>query len=141
MLTLHGEIDLFTAPGVSVRLDAATVRPGTELVVDLRAVTFMDCSGLSVLCRARERLLRGGGSVRLVVNDSALLRLLRLTELSEVFDTLTELPETFPVVAVGRVQPYPRRSSPGEESAGGGEALLVGGRGNISRGQSRVPRR
>ncbi|WUV77600.1 STAS domain-containing protein [Streptomyces sp. NBC_01477] len=97
VLTLQGEIDLSTAPGVSARLDAATARPGTELVVDLRAVTFMDCSGLSVLCRARERLLRGGGSVRLVVNDSAVLRLLRLTGLSQVFDTITELPQAVPV--------------------------------------------
>lgn len=99
VLTLQGEIDLLTAPGVSARLDAATARPDTDLVVDLHAVTFMDCSGLSVLCRARERLLLGGGSVRLVVNDSAVLRLLRLTRLTEVFDTVADLPQTVPALA------------------------------------------
>ena len=63
-LTLHGELDLATAPEleqlVNERLD-----DGQEVVVDLRGLEFMDSSGIRVLVAAHARAGRTGG--RLVV--------------------------------------------------------------------------
>jgi anti-sigma B factor antagonist len=58
-LTLRGELDLATAPEleqlVNERIDA-----GDEVVVDLRALEFMDSSGIRVLVAAHARAGRGG---------------------------------------------------------------------------------
>ena len=63
-LTLRGELDLATAPEleqlVNERLDA-----GEEVVVDLRALEFMDSSGIRVLVAAHARAGRSG--TRLIV--------------------------------------------------------------------------
>ena len=47
-----GELDLATAPHLRKRLQQRT-DPFGELVVDLSAVTFMDCSGARPLLEAR----------------------------------------------------------------------------------------
>jgi len=63
-LVLRGELDLATAPQledlVNERLDA-----GQEVVVDLRALEFMDSSGIRVLVAAHARAGRTG--TRIVV--------------------------------------------------------------------------
>ena len=51
-LVLSGEVDLLTAPVLRSRLHQAASGAG-ELVVDLSAVTFMDCAGLEPLLEAR----------------------------------------------------------------------------------------
>jgi anti-sigma B factor antagonist len=56
-LSLRGELDLATAPEleqlVNERIDA-----GQEVVVDLRALEFMDSSGIRVLVAAHARAAR-----------------------------------------------------------------------------------
>ncbi|WP_327191403.1 STAS domain-containing protein [Streptomyces xinghaiensis] len=90
---LRGEIDILTAPALSVRLDALTASAAPDLVVDLRAVTFLDCRGLAMLCRARNRVLSRGGRLRLVAGDGHILRVMRLTRLARVFDVSAGLAE------------------------------------------------
>ncbi|MCX4904035.1 STAS domain-containing protein [Streptomyces sp. NBC_00878] len=98
VVELLGEIDVLTAPVVSSRLDVLTCVPYPELVVDLRRVIFIDCIGLSALCRARNRAVRCGGRVRLVVSSPRVLRMLRAVRLTDVFDVLPALPDvTSPV--------------------------------------------
>jgi anti-sigma B factor antagonist len=86
VLELHGEIDLVTAPSLSARLDALTARPRPDLVVDLRRVSFIDCTGLGILCRARSRTLAQRGRLRLVTDSGRFLRVLRHAGLSGVFE-------------------------------------------------------
>ncbi|TJZ99566.1 STAS domain-containing protein [Actinacidiphila oryziradicis] len=104
VVELHGEIDILTAPSVTARLDALTSAGQPHLVVDLRSVTFMDCSGLATLCRARRRALNLGGRLGLVVDDLRLLRLLRLTRLSEAFEVYDNFPG-LPVMTVTEPPP------------------------------------
>ncbi|MDT3399384.1 STAS domain-containing protein [Streptomyces sp. B1866] len=91
LVEVHGEIDLSTAPELTAALDAATARARPDVVVDLRPVTFLDCSGLSALCRARHRALDRGGRLRLVLDDPYRLRILRLAGLGGVFETHPDL--------------------------------------------------
>jgi anti-sigma B factor antagonist len=93
-LVLRGEIDLLTAPSISACLDQVTGIPQVSLTLDLRPVTFLDCSGLSVLDRARRRVRDSGGHLRLEIDSPRILRLLRLTGLDTAFDIHTCLPRT-----------------------------------------------
>ncbi|MDT0438311.1 MULTISPECIES: STAS domain-containing protein [Streptomyces] len=92
VVALHGEIDVLTAFALSDRLDALTARPHPDLVLDLRAVGFIDCAGLGVLCRARNRVLARDGRLRLVTESASLRRLLRAAGLGGVFELVTAPP-------------------------------------------------
>ncbi|MEV0173502.1 STAS domain-containing protein [Streptomyces sp. NPDC050803] len=94
VVELHGELDLWTAPLLTARLDTLTVGPCPDLVLDLCDVSFIDCRGLSILCRARTRALARQGRVRLVTNSPHFLRVLQLTGLSGVFELHRCLPDT-----------------------------------------------
>lgn len=98
VVRLCGEIDILTATPLSVRLDALTAAPSPELVLDLRSVTFIDCSGLAALCRARNRMRIRDGRLRLVTSSPSILRLLRLTDLAHAFEVYPRLPTLSPVL-------------------------------------------
>ncbi|MEU0007242.1 STAS domain-containing protein [Streptomyces sp. NPDC006314] len=92
LLPLHREIDLLAAPALSEQLDALTGHPHPDLVLDLRPVDFIDCAGLGVLCRARNRVLARRGRLRLITESAGLLRTLRVTGLRDVFEVHPRLP-------------------------------------------------
>ncbi|MFD1659261.1 STAS domain-containing protein [Streptomyces caeni] len=89
---LRGEIDILTAPPLKARLDALTAGPHPDVVLDLRPVTFIDCTGLGLLCRARNRVMARGGRLRLVSDSASFLRLLRGTGLAGAFELCSGLP-------------------------------------------------
>ncbi|MFJ8388792.1 STAS domain-containing protein [Streptomyces sp. NPDC094438] len=66
VVEIHGAVDLATAPGVQVHLDAATHPIGARVIVDLRPVAFFDCAVLTLLCRAHRRIRERGGHLAVV---------------------------------------------------------------------------
>ncbi|TSB23679.1 STAS domain-containing protein [Streptomyces sp. NBC_01525] len=90
VVVLHGELDLLAARALAATLDDLTGTRRPDLVLDLRAVTFIDCSGLSLLCRARHRVRYASGRLRLtgLTPGDAVSRLLELTGLADAFDLL-----------------------------------------------------
>lgn len=65
-ISLAGELDLVTAPGVRSELIAlASVVQAPEIVVDLDKVTFMDSAGLKPLIAAQNLLNRRGKKLAL----------------------------------------------------------------------------
>ncbi|PWI13302.1 anti-sigma factor antagonist [Streptomyces sp. Act143] len=93
VVELCGEIDLCTGPPLSARLDSLTAVPFPDLVLDLRQVAFIDCSGLRTLCRARNRVLARGGRLRLVIESARLLSILRCVDLGEAFEVVPGPPD------------------------------------------------
>ncbi|MER5942038.1 STAS domain-containing protein [Streptomyces sp. NPDC001928] len=91
IVALHGEIDLVTAIPLAARLDALASGQSPDLVLDLRAVSFIDCSGLRVLCRTRNRVKACDGRLRLVTGSSRFLWLLRAVGLGGVFEVHPQL--------------------------------------------------
>lgn len=91
VMEVRGEIDILTAMPLSARLDTLTAGPCPDLVLDLRPVTFIDGSGLRLLCRARNRVLARQGRLRLVADSDRLLRILRIALLGGVFEILPDL--------------------------------------------------
>lgn len=86
MVQVRGELDLVTAPQLKVVIDGVPLIDSDNLVLDLTDVSFLDSSGLAVLCSAARRLARHGG--RLVVrglNDQC-LRTVELVGLDAVVD-------------------------------------------------------
>ncbi|MFF7965308.1 STAS domain-containing protein [Streptomyces sp. NPDC007903] len=90
VIALSGDIDLLTAPAVTAALDALTSDPHPDLVLDLRPVRFIDCTGLGILCRARDRAETRHGRLRLLSESDAFLRLLRATGLRNAFEVQSE---------------------------------------------------
>ncbi|GHB77550.1 hypothetical protein GCM10010331_76670 [Streptomyces xanthochromogenes] len=82
----HGELDIATRSAFdrSLRLRLRH-GPCPGLVADLTAVTFMDCSALSVLCDVHGYQWSQGGWLRLVYTRSNIALLLAGTGLAEVF--------------------------------------------------------
>ncbi|MFF4255196.1 STAS domain-containing protein [Streptomyces sp. NPDC001663] len=92
VVEVRGEIDILTASPLSARIDALTAGRRPDLVLDLRPMTFIDCSGLRVLCRARNRVLAHEGRLRLVNPDGHFLVMLRTTHLGGVFEIHPDVP-------------------------------------------------
>ncbi|MFC9239774.1 STAS domain-containing protein [Streptomyces decoyicus] len=92
VLELRGELDILAVSVLSDRLDEITGTQGVDLVVDVRAVTFIDCAGLSLLSRARYRTRQRGGRLRLagVSGGGSVARLLRMTGLTGSFDVASD---------------------------------------------------
>ncbi|MFI7413528.1 STAS domain-containing protein [Streptomyces sp. NPDC049627] len=97
---LRGEVDLHAASTLAARLDELTAGTCPDLVLDLRDVSFIDCSGLGVLCRARSRVLARQGRLRLIIRDARILRLLRLAGLAGVFEIHTGWPASLDAEAM-----------------------------------------
>ena len=91
VLAVSGELDLAS----SATLEEAIARAGgpSLLVLDLRAVDFMDSSGLAVLVKAHQRTQEAGQRFG-VINDSAQVqRLLTLTGVDERINVAASLDE------------------------------------------------
>jgi anti-sigma B factor antagonist len=89
VVAVAGEIDICTAPAVTAYLlDAADTssNDGSDLVVDLSAVTFMDASGLTALLRADHQAQRAGERLRLAAPTARITRLLAITHLDLYFN-------------------------------------------------------
>jgi anti-anti-sigma factor len=87
MVTVNGDIDTVSAHRVGTQLAAAaTCCVGVRcLVVDLRAVTFLDSAGLHMLVCARKDLAQRGMDLFLVVRDGTIAaRLFQITSLHDV---------------------------------------------------------
>ncbi|MFE9115104.1 STAS domain-containing protein [Streptomyces collinus] len=81
-----------------------TAGPCPDLVLDLRPVSFIDCAGLGVLCRVRNRVRARHGRLRLITGSIRLARVLRHTGLAGVFEVLPGMPrgaDTSPVETAG----------------------------------------
>ncbi len=85
LFKLRGSLDLATAPTVRAALSEATEKGTHDLVVDLTQLEFLDSTGLGVLIGAHRRAAEHGGSLRLVVPEGPILRLLNITGLIAVF--------------------------------------------------------
>lgn len=91
-MELHGDVDIQVALSLSAHLDALTAGPRPDVVFDLRSVSFLDCSGLGLLCRARNRALQRQGHFRLITNSDKVLCLLRHTGLAGAFELHPDVP-------------------------------------------------
>ena len=86
-VTVSGEVDSTTAPGLRNCLLEVIGRPGTGTVeVDLRAVTFLDSAGLSALATAHRAAVAAGRELHMRCGTTrSVVRPLQITGLWSVF--------------------------------------------------------
>jgi len=80
-----GEIDLASAGLVDVQLDELWASGWTDVVVDLREVTFLDSSGLHVLLAHHRRAAEYGARFSIIDGGGPVGRVLALTGMNGVF--------------------------------------------------------
>ncbi|MCU1372984.1 MAG: anti-sigma factor antagonist [Actinomycetia bacterium] len=81
LVHLRGEIDLATAPALDRELTTLRDRGAQRLWLDLAEVTFLDASGVRVLCRTAGALDAAGGGLELVGPRGMVRRVLEITGL------------------------------------------------------------
>ena len=75
VLTVFGELDIATAPELRTRLTTALEQGATRLVIDLRALSFLDSVAVATLLQARARL-GDEGRMGVVVDPDSYIRLI-----------------------------------------------------------------
>jgi anti-sigma B factor antagonist len=93
VIEVKGEIDVYTAPVLREEITSLVDSEHTSIVVDLTQVSFMDSTGLGVLVGALKRVRTLGGDLSLVINEEKILKVFRITALTQVFTIHSSLDE------------------------------------------------
>lgn len=93
VITLKGEVDVYTAPALRERLLVDIESSCSAVVVDMSGVDFVDSSGLGVLVSGLKRTREADKSMRIVCDSEPVLKIFRITGLDKVFDLTPTLEE------------------------------------------------
>ena len=85
VVTLRGEIDVYTAPRLRQALIDLVEGGATNIVVDMDKVDFLDSTGLGVLVGGLKRVKSKEGDLKLVVTQDRIMKIFDITGLSKVF--------------------------------------------------------
>ena len=86
VISLSGEVDLYTAPEFKQQLLDVIGQGGTEVVVDFTNTTFIDSTTLGVLVGGVKRLRTNDGQLSLVCSDRNITKIFEITGLDKVFE-------------------------------------------------------
>ena len=93
VVTVAGEIDVYTAPKLREKLIELVSEGTYDVVVDLEKVDFLDSTGLGVLVGALKRVKAHDGSLSLVCTQDKILKIFKITGLTKVFPIHTSVDE------------------------------------------------
>src|SRR5438876_9590788 len=85
LLTLRGEIDVYTAPRLRQAIIDLVDGGATRIVVDMEKVDFLDSTGLGVLVGGLQRVRMKDGSLAVVTTQDKILKIFDITGLNRVF--------------------------------------------------------
>ena len=84
MLTAEGELDAYTAPGLTESLEGAGLDDPVVLVADLSSVSFLDSTALGLLVRTVNDVVHRGGRAKVVLPNTTARRIFEITTLDRV---------------------------------------------------------
>jgi len=99
IVTLAGEVDIYTAPRFKECLLELLDGGVERLVVDLNGVTFIDSTALGVLIGGVRRVNAASGAMALVVTSRPVERVLSITGLDRVFTIKESLADAIAALA------------------------------------------
>ena len=85
VIDVRGQIDIYTAPRLRELLINLVSTGSYQLIVNLDQVGFLDSTGLGVLVGGLRRVRAHDGSLDLVCTQQPILKILKITGLTEVF--------------------------------------------------------
>ena len=85
VISLAGEVDLYTAPEFKQQLLDVISQGGKNVVVDFSNTTFIDSTTLGVLVGGVKRLRTNDGQLSLVCSDRNITKIFEITGLDRVF--------------------------------------------------------
>jgi anti-sigma B factor antagonist len=85
VISLAGEVDLYTAPEFKQQLLEVIGQGGKQVVVDFSGTTFIDSTTLGVLVGGVKRLRTNEGQLSLVCSDRNITKIFEITGLDRVF--------------------------------------------------------
>ncbi len=85
VISLSGEVDLYTAPEFKQQLLEVVGQGGKKVVVDFSDTTFIDSTTLGVLVGGVKRLRPNDGQLSLVCSDRNITKIFEITGLDRVF--------------------------------------------------------
>jgi anti-sigma B factor antagonist len=86
LITLTGEVDLYTAPEFKQQLLKQIEDGVLQIVVDFSDTTFIDSTTLGVLVGGVKRLRPAGGMLAIVCADRNIIKIFEITGLHRVFE-------------------------------------------------------
>ena len=91
IVTISGEIDLYTAPRLHSELAAVLVDGmPARVVIDMSGVEFCDSTGMNVLLSCLRQVQERGGELELAAPRPAVKKILQVTGLDSVFTIVNE---------------------------------------------------
>jgi len=85
VISLAGEVDLYTAPEFKQQLLDVIAKGAKEVVVDFSNTTFIDSTTLGVLVGGLKRLRPEDRTLALVCSDQNITKIFEITGLDRVF--------------------------------------------------------
>lgn len=85
VISLTGEVDLYTAPEFKQQLLEVIGKGASHVVIDLSSTTFIDSTTLGVLVGGVKRLRPEGGQLSIVCDDRNITKIFEITGLNRVF--------------------------------------------------------
>jgi anti-sigma B factor antagonist len=85
VISLAGEVDLYTAPEFKQQLLEVIGQGGKQVIVDFSDTTFIDSTTLGVLVGGVKRLRTNEGQLSLVCSDRNITKIFEITGLDRVF--------------------------------------------------------
>ena len=85
VISLAGEVDLYTAPEFTQQLLDVISQGGKTVIVDFSNTTFIDSTTLGVLVGGVKRLRTNDGQLSLVCSDRNITKIFEITGLDRVF--------------------------------------------------------
>jgi anti-sigma B factor antagonist len=100
IISLTGEVDLYTAPEFKQQLLEVIEQGGKEVVVDFGDTTFIDSTTLEVLVGGVKRLRSDDGQLSLVCSDRNITKIFEITGLDKIFTIYASRDEAISAIGV-----------------------------------------
>lgn len=110
VISLSGEVDVYTAPRAREVFIAAVNSGRHALVLDLRNTEYLDSTGLGVITGALKRCRSRDGNAVIVVGQLRIFRIFAITGLHRVFRLFNDVPAAIEAVSS---RDYNRNDPPG----------------------------
>jgi len=85
IVVVEGEVDVYTAAVLREKLIDVIDADHADVIVDLTGVGFLDSTGLGVLVGALKKIRGFGGRLQLVIDQEKVMKVFRITALTQVF--------------------------------------------------------